>query len=104
MSREVRYHPLAADELVVAQAWYDERVAGLGDRFLEAVSAAVARVMEWPDGGVPVVVAADGTVVNRKVGLAGFPWAVAYEVVDGALVVLAVFHQRRIPDYWTSRA
>ncbi len=51
----------------------------------------------------PVAVSDDGMVLNRKVPVGGFPWAVGYEVVDETLLVLAVFHQRRRPGYWTIR-
>ncbi len=43
----------------------------------------------------------DGAVVNRKLPVGGFPWAVGYEVTDEKLFVLAVFHQHRKPEYWT---
>ena len=54
--------------------------------------------------GRPVVIAPDGTVVNRKMPVGGFPWAIGYEVTDEKLFVLAVFHQHRKPEYWTDRA
>ncbi len=45
----------------------------------------------------------DGAVVNRKLPVGGFPWAIGYEVTDEKLFVLAVFHQHRKPEYWTDR-
>lgn len=103
MSLEVEYHPLAADEVVNAEDWYETESAGLGDRFLAAVEATVKRESRWPTAGRPNVIAADGTVVNRKTPVGGFPWAVGYEVADDKLFVLVVFHQHRKPDYWTDR-
>ena len=103
MSFDVRYHPLASTELVDAQAWYEEQNRGLGDRFLVAFEATLKRVSHWPRAGTPVVVEDDGTVVNRKTRIGGFPWAVGYEVTGDTVIVLAVFHQHRRPDYWTTR-
>lgn len=103
MSREVRYHPQAAAELVEAEAWYEQQRRGLGDRFMTASEVALKRISRWPNAGTPVAIDADGTVVNRKTPIGGFPWAVGYEVTDDAVIVLAVFHQHRHPDYWTSR-
>lgn len=103
MSREVRYHPQAAAELVEAEAWYEQQRRGLGDRFMAASEVALKRIGRWPNAGTPVVVDDDGTVVNRKTPIGGFPWAVGYEVTDDAVIVLAVFHQHRHPDYWTTR-
>ena len=103
MTRKIEYHPLAAAEVVRAEAWYEKETAGLGDRFLTAVEATVVRGSRWPNAGRPVVIAPDGTVVNRKMPVGGFPWAVGYEVTDEKLFVLAVFHQHRKPAYWTDR-
>jgi hypothetical protein len=103
VSREVRYHPKAAAELVEAEAWYEQQRRGLGDRFMAASEVARKRINRWPNTGTPVLLDGDGTVVNRKTPIGGFPWAVGYEVIDGAVIVLAVFHQHRLPDYWTSR-
>lgn len=61
------------------------------------------RCRRWPNVGKPVVVTPDGTVVNRKLPVGGFPWAVGYVVTDEQLLVLAVFHQHREPEYWINR-
>jgi hypothetical protein len=37
-------------------------------------------------------------VVNRKLPVGGFPWAIGYEVTDEKLLVLAVFDQHREPE------
>lgn len=103
MSLEIGFHALAAAEVVRAEAWYENESAGLGDRFLAAVEATVVRASRWPNAGKPVVTAPDGAVVNRKMPVGGFPWAVGYEVTDEKLFVLAVFHQHREPDYWANR-
>lgn len=103
MSLEVSYHPLAATKFVDAQAWYEQQMPALGDRFLAAVEATVERILSWPNAGTPVVVDHDGAVTNRKTPIGGFPWAVGYEVADSIVIVLAVFHQRRRPDHWTTR-
>jgi plasmid stabilization system protein ParE len=100
---EIGYHPAAAAELVRAAAWYENETAGLGDRFLDAIEAAVLRGGRWPNVGKPVVITPDGAVVNRKLPVGGFPWAIGYEVTDETLLVLAAFHQHREPEYWIDR-
>ena len=103
MTLEVGYHPAAAAEVVSAAAWYDNETAGLGDRFLAAVEASVLRCSRWPHTGQPVVITPDGAVVDRTLPVGGFPWAIGYEVTDEQLLVLAVFHQHREPNYWINR-
>lgn len=103
MSLGLAYHPLAAAELVDAQAWYEQQNPGLGDRFLAAFEATLKRVSSCPHAGTPVAFDDDGAIVNRKTRIGGFPWAVGYEVADDIVIVLAVFHQHRHPDYWTTR-
>jgi hypothetical protein len=103
VSFRVEYHPFAALEIAAAEDWYERERASLGDRFLTSVEAAVNRVRRWPNTGKPVVFADDGTVATRQLPIGGFPWAVGYEVTNGRGKVLAVFHQHRSPDYWTTR-
>ena len=103
MSLQVGFQPLASLEVSDAACWYDEQRPGLGDRFLTAVNIAIDRASRWPNAGAPVEVASDGTVPIRKVTTIGFPYAVGYEVNRNALTVLAVFHQHRHPNYWTTR-
>ncbi len=103
MSFGVEYHPVAAEEFVDAQAWYEQQNLGLGDRFSAAFEATLKRIGDWPHAGTPVVVDDDGAVVNRKARIGGFPWVVGYEVAVDMVIVLAVFHQHRRPDYWTTR-
>ena len=104
MTFEVGYHPAAAAAVVSETAWYENESAGLGDRFLAAVEASVLRCSRWPNVGTPVVISPDGAVVNRKLPVGGFPWAIGYDVTDERLLVLAVFNQRREPEYWIDRA
>lgn len=103
MTLAIGYHPVAAAEVVRAAAWYENETAGLGDRFLDAIEATVLRGSRWPNVGQPVVITPDGAVVDRKLPVGGFPWAIGYEVTDDTLLVLAVFHQHREPEYWIDR-
>lgn len=104
MSLQVEFHPLAALEVTDAERWYDRQRPGLGDRYLAAVNAAVNRAAQWPNAGTPVEFADDGVVSIRKVATAGFPHTIGYEVNEGTLTILAVFHQQRRPNYWTGRS
>jgi hypothetical protein len=57
----------------------------------------------WPNIGTPVRVDAAGGVLERTVGMRGFPNVVMYRVRD-EVDVLAVHHERRHPLYWADRS
>jgi hypothetical protein len=46
---DVRYHPEALAELRADVAWYEDRGAGLGDRFEATVDDVIDTVLEWPE-------------------------------------------------------
>jgi len=104
VSVSVEFHPLAAGEIADAEDWYEQQRSGLGARFLEVVEATVNRASNSPRTGTPVVVDQQGSARVRKMPLGGFPWALAYEITEESIVVLAAFHQRRRPDYWLERS
>lgn len=104
MTRDVRFHPLATAEVVKAQLWYEDRIDGLGVRFLDAVRATTERAARWPNAGTATRQDVGGSPLERKVALAGFPYPVAYRLASEDLEVLAVHHEHRRPFYWADRA
>lgn len=82
MTRGVRFHPLATAEVVEAQLWYENRVTGLGDRFLDALRAATDSAAQWPDAGSPTRTDAAGRVLERKVATPSFPYVLVYRATD----------------------
>ena len=104
MSVRVEFHPLAVEVIAGAVDWYARQRSGLGARFFDVVETTVNRASRSPRIGTPVVADQQGNVSLRTMSLGGFPWTLAYEVVDESIVVLAVFHQRRLPNYWLERS
>ena len=91
--------PEAADELVEAVAWYEERRPGLGAAFFSAVDAGMARVCEdpvlaprWP--GMPRY---------RRWVLRQFPYVLVYELRLEEIEFVAIAHAKRRPGYWLQR-
>ncbi len=104
MTLPVRFHPLAEDDLVDAWSWYEAQQHGLGDRLIDAVRVSLDRMAEWPDSGTPTLKGASREIVERRMTTSGFPYAIRYRVIDGVVVVMAVYHQRRHPDFGSSRS
>jgi len=99
----IRFHELVDIDLLNAWSWYEDQGDGLGDRFLDAVAATVGRVSRWPDVGTPVLRDDSGRIIERKIPTTGFPYSVRYRVLGDRLVVMAVLHQRRHPDFGADR-
>jgi toxin ParE2 len=69
----------------------------LGDAFLIEVLAAADRITRFPEAWHPL---AEGV---RRCRLSRFPYALIYTIDNGDILVLAVAHLHRRPDYWRDR-
>lgn len=96
-SRRLRFNPLAEAELQDAASWYEERMAGLGARFIAAIRHRAGEIVEsprrWPlIGGV------------RRVLVGPYPYAIIYrEISDDEIEIVAVAHLKRRQGYWAQR-
>lgn len=88
----VLIRPEALEEAEAARAWYEERLEGLGARFVRAVSDAIDEAVGAPEAGRTY---ARGV---RRVLVRHFPYAVFYRLRTDALVVVALFHGARDPE------
>ena len=102
MTLDVRYHPEALAELRADVSWYDDRGAGLGERFEAAVDVVVDTVLEWPESGAVWPGWASIPVV-RSLRVSSFPYRLVYLVLPGELVIVALAHDKRAPGYWRDR-
>ena len=94
---KIRFHPEARHELRAAVLFYETEAVGLGRELLHEVRVVVSRIAEWPASGTP-----DGNDIRRVI-LARFPFTVVYQVLQDAVEVVAVMHQRQRPGYWKHR-
>jgi plasmid stabilization system protein ParE len=95
--KAARFVPAARREFLAEIIYYNQEHDGLGSRFTAAVEEAAARVLAYPRAGSP------GAAGTRRVFLQGFPFSVVYREVADGIVIFAVAHQSRRPDYWESR-
>jgi plasmid stabilization system protein ParE len=97
MSAALYFLPEAKCDADEATRYYERRVPGLGARFraeVESVCAAITRQpLLWRErrGGY------------RRVNIPGFPYYVAYVIRAERILVTAVAHGSRHPDYWKRR-
>lgn len=88
---------IARRELEDAVSFYELEYSELGRRFKEEVKKAVLRVAEYPKAWS----IERGEV--RKCLLHKFPYKLMYSVEEDHILVIAVAHQHRRPDYWVDR-
>jgi len=98
MTRPLRFDPAARRELNEAADFYDAEDPGLGLAFLDAAERAFEQIQAFPESS-PISLAP----VRTKV-LSAFPFSVIYWVTDDeVIIVLALAHHRRRPEYWRGR-
>jgi hypothetical protein len=72
-------------------------VAGLGTEFAIEVRAALARIEEFPDAWQLLARRV------RRYRLSRFPYGLVYTQLPSEIVLVAVMHLHRRPDYWKER-
>ncbi len=97
----VRVHEAAAEELLAARAWYDQRKPGLGAELLADAERAIERIRALPEAAPRSP--GSGRPNVRRLLTQRFPFAVIYVVRSNEIVVLAFSHLHRRPRYWASR-
>ena len=85
---------LARQELEDAVRFYELEYSGLGRKFKEEVRKAVLRIAAYPEGWS----IERGNV--RKCLLHKFPYKLLYAVDENHILIIAVTHLHRKPDYW----
>ena len=93
----VRFHLAAEEEMNQAAAWYEMQQKNLGKRFLAAVQDAINRIQLDPE--LYPIVEEDVRRCLTKI----FPFGVLFRMTSGIIVIMAVMHLHRDPDYWKNR-
>jgi plasmid stabilization system protein ParE len=94
---KVQFLDVAEAELDEAVHWYESQAPGLGDAFLVEVLSAARRISHYPEAWQPL---GEGV---RRCRLHRFSYGLIYTVEDGDILILAVAHLHRKPDYWRDR-
>ncbi len=92
-----RFYPAAEAEMIAAAAYYAAQQAELGRRFLASVQDAINRICVNPR--IFPIVESDVRRCLTKI----FPFGVLFREQSETIVVMAVMHLHRDPDYWKHR-
>ena len=93
----VRVLEIAQRELDDAIKHYNQQTQGLGDAFLLETLASIERIRRFPEGWHPMAAAFRRCLLRR------FPYGLIYRTVESEVVIVAVAHTRRRPEYWRDR-
>lgn len=93
----VRFLEAAWAEMVEAGKYYNSKSQGLGSDFLDALQRTVEGIGENPLLGEVAHQSIRRKLVTR------WPYSVLYQVEDDELVIYAIMHHRRSPNYWHGR-
>lgn len=96
------FHPDAYAELEAAVRWLEGEREGRGRRFYESVQRRVAQASRLPKSGAPIT--GLGTEYDvRCYTIREFQYRVVTARIENNLVVVAIAHTKRRPNYWRSR-
>ncbi len=94
--------PAADIEAADAAVWYDDQREGLGDEFLAEWQAALDHIRNAPEQ-LSKLEGYAGRHEIRRYLMRRFPYIVIFVRRTADLVVVAVSHTRRRPQYWLER-
>jgi len=95
--RKIRFLSPAEIEMLDAAAYYETRVPELGTDFLSTIEIAVLDLSDDP-GKWPMI----GKEIHRRI-LPRFPYSILYKIDPEEIIIVAIMHQKRRPNYWTNR-
>ncbi len=91
------FHPEALHEYREATAWYAKRELRVAIEFVDAVEDAIERILESPTRWR--IIEDDIRRCLTRV----FPYAILYTIESEFLLIVAVMHCSREPNYWQKR-
>jgi len=92
-----KFHPEAEVEFNQAIDYYEETKSHLGLEFASEVYDTIHRIIKFPKAWQQMTSATRRCLINR------FPFGIIYYIKDDTLIIVAVMHLNRKPNYWSSR-
>jgi plasmid stabilization system protein ParE len=92
-----KFHESAEKELLDAIDYYESSEPGLGFKFSGEVLSAIYRICEHPQAWTEI------DAQTRRCLTQKFPYGILYRIVENEILIMAVMHLHRKPDYWKER-
>ena len=94
---KVRFLKPAQVEVDDAFAWYETQSRGLGTQFLDDFDRAIRRIVVYP------LASTEMDEGLRRCLLSRFPYGIIYGIDSETIIIVAVAHMHRAPQYWIDR-
>lgn len=94
---KVRFISPANIELDEAVRYYNHQLPGLGFRFYQEVGTAIERISLMPEAWIKI------GKHTRRCTLKGFPYGLLYAIEIDEILITAVAHLHRDPEYYRHR-
>ena len=87
----------AEQEMLDAARYYETQALGLGHDFLDKINSAIQDITEHPERWPAIRFNIQRRLIHR------FPYVILYRNDSEEIIVLAVMHLHRHPNYWINR-
>ena len=94
---KIEFLPEAKDELDDAIEYYELQVSGLGATFKNIAKSTIKRISTFPNAWTEIRPDVRRCIMHK------FPYNVLYSVEEECILIIAIAHHHRHPNYWTDR-
>ena len=94
---KIKYLNLARLEFHESIAFYESEQKGLGEKFENEIKSTISRIKQSPKMYPNINIQVKKCIVNK------FPFNILYSIEKGYILIIAVAHHHREPDYWIDR-
>lgn len=93
----INYLKLAKLEFHTSITYYEQQEKGLGKKFQKDIQASINRIKNFPNSYQKV------SNQIRRCTLHRFPYNILYLFEENTILIVAIAHQHRVPEYWIER-
>ncbi|XOB61283.1 type II toxin-antitoxin system RelE/ParE family toxin [Campylobacterota bacterium DY0563] len=95
--KQISFHPDVANEIKGSYTWYEEKLQGLGNKFLSELEEGFLAIQNFPDTWATFQFGFKRYILNK------FPFSIIYKTNSEEIFIIAVMHNSRKPAYWLDR-
>ena len=91
------FHEKAEIDFLSAIEYYEKCQPGLGNKFSKEVYATIKRIYQHPYAWSKI------DSKTRRCLTTRFPYGVLYRIVEDQILIMAIMHLHRMPEFWKGR-